>query len=53
MRPTKLPSSLALKLTPGQRRAVEDLAIERRSSLGEAARVLLSEAMRARGMMEE
>ena len=50
MRHPKLSASLALKLAPGQRRAIEVLAENEALSLGEAARDLLTEGMKARGI---
>jgi hypothetical protein len=48
MRPIKYPSSLALKLGENQRRAVEKMAEQEKTSLGEAARELLNLGIRAK-----
>jgi hypothetical protein len=50
MRPIRYTASLALKLEKHQREAVERLAYQERTTLGEAARVLLDEGIRARGI---
>jgi hypothetical protein len=53
MKGVKLSESLAMKLAPAQRRAVELLAEKEQMSLGEAARTLLSDGMEARGLNVE
>jgi hypothetical protein len=50
MRPIRYPSSLALKLGEDQRRMVEKLAEQEKTSLGEAARELLDLGIKARGI---
>ena len=51
MKQIKYSASLAMKLTPEQRRAVELLAEREGISLGEAARELLSEGVKTRGII--
>jgi hypothetical protein len=51
MKQVKLQASLAIRLTAHQRRAVELLAEQEEMSLGEAARELLDEGIRARGLV--
>lgn len=53
MKGVKFSESLAMKLAPAQRRAVELLAEKEQMSLGEAARALLSDGMKARGLIVE
>jgi len=50
MKQVTLPASLAIRLAPYQRRAVELLAEQEKTSLGEAARELLDLGIRARGI---
>jgi hypothetical protein len=51
MNQIKLPASLAIRLAAHQRRAVELLAEQEEMSLGQAARILLDEGIRARGLV--
>lgn len=51
MRAIKYPASLALRLENQQREAVEQLAWQKRITLGEAARELLNAGIEARGLM--
>lgn len=50
MKPIKYTAQLALKLERRQRQAIEFLAETAELSLGEAARELLDEGIRARGI---
>lgn len=50
MRTVRYTASLAIKLRPAQRLAIEALAAEKSISLGEAARELLSVGIDARGI---
>jgi len=51
MRQVKLPACLAMRLAAHQRRAVELLAEQEEMSLGQAARTLLDEGIRSRGLV--
>lgn len=50
-RPINLPVCLTLRLGEHQRNVLEELAAEKRITLGEAARELLNDGMRARGLV--
>lgn len=50
MREVRFSASLAIKLEPIARRAVEELALEKHISLGEAARALINAGIEARGI---
>ena len=51
MKQVSLPASLAIRLAAHQRRAVELLAEQEKTSLGEAARELLDAGIQARGLV--
>ena len=51
MRQIEFPATLTAKVDVRTRQAVEDLAIRKGLSLGEVTRDLLSEGMKARGLM--
>lgn len=53
MRSVKFPATLVAKVNFKTRQAVEELAAREGLSLGEVTRDLLSEGMRARGLMVE
>lgn len=50
MKPVRYSATLAVKLEPRTRRAVEQLAEQEKLSLGEATRELLDEGIRARAV---
>jgi hypothetical protein len=50
MKPRKFNESLTFRLSQSQRIAVQHVADEEKLSLGEAARDLLSEGLRSRGI---
>jgi hypothetical protein len=51
MKPRKFIESISFRLSHSQRIAVQRIAEEEELSLGEAARALLDEGLKARGMV--